>query len=531
VKLAGAEGWLPADKDFKNAKLKGADLSGCDLSDFDLSNADLQSANLSEANLQNTKMQDAKMQDARLPPWSSGLLKGVKLAGKLQLLSSVVIGGVTGTNAEMVNGIYEPTVEVYNDKLLFQKRGTPYVWLRFDASNRWWIVSSTADKDEKANKGWCHCSDQNLDDPTRAVTWKVFNASSWEDQVDIKCVELLSSVVIAGVTGTHAERVNGIYEPTVEVYNGKLLFQKRGMPDLWLRFDASNRFWIVSSTADKDAKTNKGWCHCKDENLDDPKRAVAWKVFNGSSWPDEVGVKCVELLSSVVIGGVTGTHAERVNGIYEPTVEVYNGKRLFQKRGMPDLWLRFDASNRWWIVSNTADKDEKTNKGWCHCSDQNLDHPKRAVSWKIWNGSSWEDQVDAKCVESRPATLPVPGSNRDLFRNLKVGQPVVFALTAPRALTLQRVTLRNLYGDGNGGKIEERCAKAMEVQTGPSATGPWTSVVKFTSRQTTQEQTFAAAPDAPLLAGFVHVLVHDTHGGDAVVISMALEGEAHIWLD
>jgi hypothetical protein len=67
----------------------------------------------------------------------------------------------------------------------------------------------------------------------------------------------------------------------------------------------------------------------------------------------------------------------------------------------------------------------------------------------------------------------------------------------------------------------------MEVQTGPSATGPWTSLVKFTSRQTKQEQTFAAAPDAPLLAGFVKVLVHGTYRGwaDAYVKSMTLEGE------
>ena len=101
---------------------------------------------------------------------------------------------------------------------------------------------------------------------------------------------------------------------------------------------------------------------------------------------------------------------------------------------------------------------------------------------------------------------------------------MVFALTAPRALTLQRVTLSNVFGDGTH---DLECAKAMEVQTGPSATGPWTSVVKFTSRQTKQEQTFAAAPDAPLLAGFVQVLVHDTYGTYALVKSMALEGE--VW--
>jgi uncharacterized protein YjbI with pentapeptide repeats len=122
---------------------------------------------------------------------------------------------------------------------------------------------------------------------------------------------------------------------------------------------------------------------------------------------------------------------------------------------------------------------------------------------------------------ARPATkVPVPGSNGNLCYDLQVGKPVVFALTAPRALTLQRVTLSNTYGDGS-----VNCAKKMEVQTGPSATGPWTSVVKFTSQKTRQEQTFAAAPDAPFLADFVQVLVHDTYGGAAYVKSMALEGE------
>ena len=66
----------------------------------------------------------------------------------------------------------------------------------------------------------------------------------------------------------------------------------------------------------------------------------------------------------------------------------------------------------------------------------------------------------------------------------------------------------------------------MEVQIGPSATGPWTSVVKFTSRQTKQEQTFVTASDTPLITGFVQVLVHDTYGGHACVNSMTLEGEA-----
>ena len=76
--------------------------------------------------------------------------------------------------------------------------------------------------------------------------------------------ERYSKSVAFGSGNYMVEDVNGIYEPVTEVYNGKLLFQKRGIPDVWLRFEASTRFWVVSSTADKDSKKNLGWCHYTD---------------------------------------------------------------------------------------------------------------------------------------------------------------------------------------------------------------------------------------------------------------------------
>ncbi len=139
---------------------------------------------------------------------------------------------------------------------------------------------------------------------------------------------------------------------------------------------------------------------------------------------------------------------------------------------------------------------------------------------------------------ARPdTTLFVPGVDRSGHSicdgPVKMPQVLqVFALTIPRTLTLRRVTMSNVYDDGeqhhqfcNDNSVKD-CVKDMEVQTGPSERGPWTSVVKFTSRQTTQQQTFVVAPDAPLLAGFVKVLVHDTYDGQAFVKSMVLEGEA-----
>jgi hypothetical protein len=81
VRLTGATGWMPANKDLSNSKLQGADLSSCDLSSVDLSGADLRGANLSNANMKSANLTNSKLHNALLPPWSSGLMEGVKLAG------------------------------------------------------------------------------------------------------------------------------------------------------------------------------------------------------------------------------------------------------------------------------------------------------------------------------------------------------------------------------------------------------------------------------------------------------------------
>jgi len=109
------------------------------------------------------------------------------------------------------------------------------------------------------------------------------------------------------------------------------------------------------------------------------------------------------------------------------------------------------------------------------------------------------------------------------INELKVSTPVAFALKSARGLCLESVTLINSFGDG---QLNQHCPQRMEVRTGPQATGPWTSVVAFTSAQTTAPQTFAVAPGAPVLAGFVQVVVLDTYGKAAEVKSLALQGTA-----
>jgi uncharacterized protein YjbI with pentapeptide repeats len=66
VKLVGAIGWSPNNRDMSNAKFKGVDLSHCDLSNFNLSGADLRDAILRNANLFNADLTKANLSGAQM---------------------------------------------------------------------------------------------------------------------------------------------------------------------------------------------------------------------------------------------------------------------------------------------------------------------------------------------------------------------------------------------------------------------------------------------------------------------------------
>jgi hypothetical protein len=85
-------------------------------------------------------------------------------------------------------------------------------------------------------------------------------------------------VRISGVSGGNAKRIMGLYEPTEELYNNRVLYAKVGDPNAWLRYAGSNGKWILSPTSNKDANDNRGWAFSHDKDTLFPQHVRSWIV-------------------------------------------------------------------------------------------------------------------------------------------------------------------------------------------------------------------------------------------------------------
>jgi hypothetical protein len=95
--------------------------------------------------------------------------------------TAVKISGITGSSAEIVNGIYDVTNTQLNDHFLFQKQGDPDKFLRY-AANGAWMVGDTKNKDENNNLGWAFSSNGQRYLPEDTGSWTVFSNGKWVDQ-------------------------------------------------------------------------------------------------------------------------------------------------------------------------------------------------------------------------------------------------------------------------------------------------------------------------------------------------------------
>jgi ankyrin repeat protein len=113
---------------------------------------------------------------------------------------------------------------------------------------------------------------------------------------------------------------------------------------------------------------------------------------------------------NVTVAGVEGRRANELNGHYEDTDDLYNGKPLFRKRNDPGgacEWLRNDKDNQW-MFSKAADKDSTNTGCCCRSLEAGKDHPTHVNKWNIYaNGAneSWEVHALMKCSSSHSTTF------------------------------------------------------------------------------------------------------------------------------
>jgi hypothetical protein len=107
----------------------------------------------------------------------------------------VKVTGVVGRKAEILNGVYQSTADLYNDKPLFRKLNDPGVLLRFNAYNKWSFGSYTSippEKNSNRTNDWCTSVEAGSDLPTHVGTWQIYGNGAedqWEEYPPMKCID------------------------------------------------------------------------------------------------------------------------------------------------------------------------------------------------------------------------------------------------------------------------------------------------------------------------------------------------------
>ena len=101
-------------------------------------------------------------------------------------------------------------------------------------------------------------------------------------------------------------------------------------------------------------------------------------------------------MRTVEIGGATGPRAAAVNGVYERTDEVKNGKPVFAKKvaggaeWVVGLW---EAPNGKWYVSRRSPIDANKAAGWARTVCAGVAHPAvPGAAWQVSDGAKFKMQ-------------------------------------------------------------------------------------------------------------------------------------------
>ena len=368
---------------------------------------------------------------------------------------NVCITGATGVNAGHINGVYQPTNEMYGNATVYIKVEDENMCMEYNSSSQSWLVRLTAAKGTQLCAARCAVPAKCLpeecpvgkwyvyEDPKKFVPQRAVTVSLLSDDVASAVVGPgddddedkpkaammkvdtdpaaaqtagvdIASPRITGTMGPYGDLINGVYEATREMSGDMPVYVKVGNNDVCLEYHAPTKMWQVKSTDNKGK--DRCWAHCvvplkclpeecpagKWQGCDAPQPSV--KIFLVSkveveAYRDELereAAREVKGRHNVRITGATSIKAGLINGVYKPTNEMSGKVTVYQKVVDGNVWLEYNVASKSWQVKPKASKG--TSLSWANCSvfSKRLPQECPAGKWYVYDGTKFVPQPAIK---------------------------------------------------------------------------------------------------------------------------------------
>lgn len=171
----------------------------------------------------------------------------------------VLVTGVSGGNAEVIEGMFEPTNNIINHASVYGKRDDHAISIFYVRHLRSWQITHT-DSDGAETPLACLYSPAAL--PIEFVCkqniWKI-NVNDdddiFEEQKSVSVIiPATEPILISGATGINAVNINGVYKPSNEILNNGTVYVKHGCDQICIAYySGSHSEWQVKEVSMKNS--------------------------------------------------------------------------------------------------------------------------------------------------------------------------------------------------------------------------------------------------------------------------------------
>ena len=277
-------------------------------------------------------------------------------------IESVVIGaehisvfGVTGDQADIVNGVYQRTSSVMNGHVVYVSERSASLRMWLCGAKGSWIISD----DPSGNTGYAtlHSSAAGPELADDGSHWEVWDADTetWNEQRQAGVIVVgCQRVLIAGVNAIKEDggrpQIDGIFCRTDSWVNQHAVYEREDGTEIGMWHAAGTWYigdlkWIAGA---------RGYA-ALDSTAFGPELAepdVHWKVLDGTIYVHQRHVSVVPVgAPGVLICGATesqGQYSTQVNGTFMQTSTVLNSHVVYAKENGNDKRMWY-TNGCWWI--------------------------------------------------------------------------------------------------------------------------------------------------------------------------------------